>query len=79
MLIHDDHGDYEDDHLGDDDDGHYNFCTQTLGAGSVEEQLAFEARYEFVTKVCHRHQQVFHSHQKIFSYQKDFDSHQNQI
>ena len=22
---------------------------QTLGAGSVEEQLAFEARYEFVT------------------------------
>ena len=36
-----------DDHNGHDD--HEKFCTQTLGAGSVEEQLAFEARYEFVT------------------------------
>ena len=37
MMINHDHG-FDD-----------IFCTQTLGAGSVEEQLAFEARYEFVT------------------------------
>ena len=41
---------------------------QTLGAGSVEEQLAFEARYEFVTitKVGGDHD---HDHD---------DNHQNQ-
>ena len=62
---YDDHGDWVGDGDGgdgDDNDDHNNFVTQTLGAGSVEEQLAFEARYEFVTKVCHRHQKFF-SHQ----------------
>ena len=82
---HDDHGDCEDDNDhgddqdggdGDDNDAHNNFCTQTLGAGSVEEQLAFEARYEFVTKVCHRHQQVFHGHQKFLQSPKSFYGHQ---
>ena len=41
---------------------------QTLGAGSVEEQLAFEARYEFVTKVG-----ADHDHDV-----GDDDNHQNQ-
>ena len=43
---------------------------QTLGAGSVEEQLAFEARYEFVTitKVGGDHEDDVGDH----------DNHQNQ-
>ena len=69
MIINDNN--YHGDDLGDDDlsdDYEDRFCTQTLGAGSVEEHLAFQARYEFVTitKVNYdNHHQHHHRHTDI--------------